>query len=85
MGVQNTKILLFFSTTSPAPLVDRNRPLLLVRSRRNYRHRPAGVYRDGICKRGRGARQTRALDESGSLISPFKDMLRYNYKNKEDG
>ena len=24
------------------------------------------------------------LDESGSLISPFEDMLDYNYKNNED-
>jgi hypothetical protein len=25
------------------------------------------------------------LDELGSLISPFKDMLGYNYKNEEGG
>ena len=37
MGVQNTKILLF-SITSLAPLIDRNRPLLPILSRRNHRH-----------------------------------------------
>jgi len=25
------------------------------------------------------------LDESGSLISPFEDILGYNHKNDEDG
>ena len=25
------------------------------------------------------------LNESGSLISPFKDILGYNHKNDEDG
>jgi hypothetical protein len=24
-------------------------------------------------------------DESGSFISPFEDILGYNYKNEEDG
>jgi hypothetical protein len=26
-----------------------------------------------------------AFDESGSLISPFEDILSYNYKNEEGG
>src|SRR5256885_12300968 len=36
-----SKFLLFFSTISPAPLIDCNNLLLLVRSRRNHRHHRA--------------------------------------------
>jgi hypothetical protein len=39
MGVQNTKLLSFFSTTSPALVMGRNRPHLPARRRRD--HRPA--------------------------------------------
>ena len=42
-----------------------------------------------MCVRGSNARPhptiilDSGLDESGSLISPFEDMLGYNYQNEE--
>jgi hypothetical protein len=36
MGVQHTKLLSFFSTTSPALVMGRNRPHLPARRRRNH-------------------------------------------------